>query len=109
MAVGHSETGRSVVVRGRLVNPRRGIRVEKASVVDAAGMLVEKDPRISRTGINEIRRFLDVFVDGIPRPLFRIAGTYPYVTGNTPNACRPAPGLLLLRDVSIRRTFVHIF
>ena len=109
MAVGESETGRSVMVRGRLVNPMGGLWVEKTSVVNAAGMLVEIDPSISRTGKNEIRTFFDVFVDSIPRPGFRIAVAYAYVTGNAPYSFFPALGPLLLREVFIRRTFVNVF
>src|SRR5438128_1918948 len=109
MAVSEGETGSSVVIGSRLVNPLSGIRVEKTSVVNTTGMLIEKDPGINRTGENEIRSFFDVFVDGIPRPRFRIAFAYAYVSGNAPNSFFPAAGLLRSREVFIRRTFIHVF
>src|SRR5438552_10601368 len=65
MTIGKGEACRAIMVGGRLVNPGGGMRVEESRIIDAARMLIQKDPRVARPCVGEFTRLLDVLVKGI--------------------------------------------
>src|SRR5215510_10743339 len=103
------------MVRSGLINPRRRIRVKETCVIDTAGMFIQINPGLSRAGIKEVSRFLDMFVNGIPRTGFGVSVAYTNVPGYTVNPFTPSATPLCLTDVYVGRTFedvlvfAHIF
>jgi hypothetical protein len=79
MTICKRKASRAIMIRGRLINPRVHIRIEKACIVDAARMLIQKHPRIGRARVNELAGLFDVFINRIPRPALGIALTNPNV------------------------------
>src|SRR5262245_45492254 len=96
------------MVRSGLINPSRRIRVKEARVIDAAGMFIHINPGLSRPGIKEVGRFLDMLVNGIPRPGFGVSVANPNVPGYAANPFTPTPASLCLTDVYVRWTFEDV-
>src|SRR5882672_11181858 len=108
MAISKGEPCGAIVVRGGLINPRGRMRIEKPCIVNAAGMLIQIDPRFGRPRVTELTRLFDVFVKGIPRAAFGVARANADVAGYAPGAFSPASVPLRSAHVNIGRAFEHI-
>src|SRR6185369_10176117 len=65
MPIGKGKPCCAAVVGGRLVHPGGDVRIEESCIIDAARMFVQKYPGLRRSGVNEFRPLLDVFVNRI--------------------------------------------
>src|SRR5258708_39857127 len=109
MPIRKCESSRAVVIRGWLVDPSRRTGIEEASVIDAARMFIQIDPRIHRAGENEVGCFEDMFVNVLPRAAFRIARAYPYVAGHATHPATPALGSLSRAHINVGGTLENRF
>src|SRR5882724_3320361 len=101
MTISKGEAAGAIMIGCRLINPGVRMRIEQTSIVNAAGMLIAKDPSVGRPRKNELTRLLDVFVNGVPRTALGVAFANTDITGHAPGAFSPA-------SVSLRGAYINI-